>query len=148
MLVSELNLAALFQRLDAAPAAGEAVADAGADSGYDAALAAWYDVVNLGSAPHLAPGPAATAPLTDAASQPAGTPGTLAAMLAGVGVTPWVVDLTRPGIDVPVVKVLAPGLAHYRGWTGAGRLRDVPRRLGWRSALSPRQRHFPHDLLI
>jgi oxazoline/thiazoline synthase len=43
-----------------------------------------------------------------------------------------VLDQTRPDINVPVVKVLVPGLRHFYRRFAAGRLYDVPVRLGWR----------------
>lgn len=136
MLVSELNLAALFQRLDADET----------PSGYDQALSDWYAAINLDTAPHLAPADAVAAPVGVAADASGFAP--FVDALATVGVTPWVVDLERDDIGVPVVKVLCPGLAHYRGWIGADRLARVPRDLGWPTALAARTRHFPFDLLI
>jgi ribosomal protein S12 methylthiotransferase accessory factor len=48
------------------------------------------------------------------------------------GLEMLVLDQTRPEIGLPVVKVVVPGLRHF--WTrfAAGRLYDVPVRLGWR----------------
>ncbi|WP_165227730.1 TOMM precursor leader peptide-binding protein [Aquisphaera insulae] len=42
-----------------------------------------------------------------------------------------VLDLTRPDIGLPVVKVIVPGLRHFWARFGPGRLFDVPARLGW-----------------
>jgi ribosomal protein S12 methylthiotransferase accessory factor len=42
-----------------------------------------------------------------------------------------VLDQTRPDIDVPVVRVIVPGLRHFYRRFGPGRLYDVPVRLGW-----------------
>ncbi|HEX8170599.1 MAG TPA: TOMM precursor leader peptide-binding protein [Thermoanaerobaculia bacterium] len=42
-----------------------------------------------------------------------------------------VVDQTREEIALPVVKVIVPGLRHFRPRFAAGRLYDVPHRLGW-----------------
>jgi ribosomal protein S12 methylthiotransferase accessory factor len=42
-----------------------------------------------------------------------------------------VLDLTRPDIGMPVVKVFAPGLRHFWPRFGPGRLYDVPLSLGW-----------------
>jgi hypothetical protein len=42
-----------------------------------------------------------------------------------------VLDQTRPEIGLPVVKVIVPGLRHFRLRLGPGRLYDVPPRLGW-----------------
>jgi ribosomal protein S12 methylthiotransferase accessory factor len=48
------------------------------------------------------------------------------------GLEMLVLDQTRPEIGLPVVKVVVPGLRHF--WTrfAAGRLYDIPVRLGWR----------------
>jgi bacteriocin biosynthesis cyclodehydratase domain-containing protein len=45
-----------------------------------------------------------------------------------------VLDLTRPDIDFPVVRVAVPGLRHHQPRYGPGRLYDVPVRLGWLDA--------------
>jgi ribosomal protein S12 methylthiotransferase accessory factor len=42
------------------------------------------------------------------------------------------IDLTRPEVGVPVVRVIVPGLRPLRRRLAAGRLFDVPVRLGWR----------------
>jgi ribosomal protein S12 methylthiotransferase accessory factor len=47
------------------------------------------------------------------------------------GLEALVLDLTRPDIGMPVVKVFAPGLRHFWPRFGAGRLYDVPVSLGW-----------------
>jgi ribosomal protein S12 methylthiotransferase accessory factor len=45
-----------------------------------------------------------------------------------------VADQTRPDIDMPVVKVMVPGLRHFWPRFAPGRLYDVPVRLGWLAA--------------
>ena len=42
-----------------------------------------------------------------------------------------VLDLTRPDVRLPVVKVVVPGLRHYWQQFGPGRLYDVPVQMGW-----------------
>ncbi len=42
-----------------------------------------------------------------------------------------VLDQTREDVGLPVVKVVVPGLRHFRPGFAAGRLYDVPMRLGW-----------------
>jgi oxazoline/thiazoline synthase len=42
-----------------------------------------------------------------------------------------VLDQTRPEIDLPVVKVIVPGLRHFWARFAPGRLYDVPVKLGW-----------------
>ncbi len=43
-----------------------------------------------------------------------------------------VLDQTRPDIEVPVVRVIVPGLRHFYRRFGPGRLYEVPVALGWR----------------
>jgi ribosomal protein S12 methylthiotransferase accessory factor len=43
-----------------------------------------------------------------------------------------VLDQTRPDIEVPVVRVVVPGLRHFYRRFAPGRLYDVPVMLGWR----------------
>jgi bacteriocin biosynthesis cyclodehydratase domain-containing protein len=42
-----------------------------------------------------------------------------------------VLDQTRPDIEVPVVRVIVPGLRHFYRRYAPGRLYDVPIQLGW-----------------
>jgi bacteriocin biosynthesis cyclodehydratase domain-containing protein len=42
-----------------------------------------------------------------------------------------VLDQTRPDIEVPVVRVIVPGLRHFYRRFAPGRLYDVPVKLGW-----------------
>jgi ribosomal protein S12 methylthiotransferase accessory factor len=42
-----------------------------------------------------------------------------------------VLDQTRPDVEVPVVRVIVPGLRHFYRRFGRGRLYDVPVKLGW-----------------
>jgi oxazoline/thiazoline synthase len=43
-----------------------------------------------------------------------------------------VLDQTRPDIEVPVVRVIVPGMRHFYRRFAPGRLYDVPIKLGWR----------------
>ncbi|KOR36796.1 MULTISPECIES: TOMM precursor leader peptide-binding protein [Planktothricoides] len=47
------------------------------------------------------------------------------------GLETLVVDQTRPDIGLNVVKVIVPGMRHFWSRFGAGRLYDVPVKLGW-----------------
>ncbi len=40
-------------------------------------------------------------------------------------------DMTRPDIGFPTVRVIVPGLRHFWARFGPGRLYDVPLKLGW-----------------
>jgi bacteriocin biosynthesis cyclodehydratase domain-containing protein len=48
-----------------------------------------------------------------------------------------VLDQTRPDIDVPVVRVIVPGMRHFYRRLAPGRLYDVPVKLGWRDGPMP-----------
>ncbi len=51
-----------------------------------------------------------------------------------IGLEFLVLDLTRPEVEVPVAKVVVPGLRHFRARYAPGRLYDVPVQLGWQDA--------------
>jgi len=42
-----------------------------------------------------------------------------------------VLDLTRPDVGLPVVKVIVPGMRHFWKRLAPGRLYDVPVKMGW-----------------
>jgi len=48
-----------------------------------------------------------------------------------LGLEVIVVDQTREDVGLPVVKVIVPGLRHFRPRFAPGRLYEVPQRLGW-----------------
>ncbi|NEP57755.1 MAG: YcaO-like family protein, partial [Symploca sp. SIO2G7] len=50
------------------------------------------------------------------------------------GLETLVLDQTRPDIGLNVVKVIVPGMRHFWSRFGAGRLYDVPVKLGWLDA--------------
>jgi ribosomal protein S12 methylthiotransferase accessory factor len=52
-------------------------------------------------------------------------------LLARHGIEVFVLDQTRPDVGFPVVRVVAPGLRHFRPRFAPGRLYDVPVREGW-----------------
>ena len=53
-------------------------------------------------------------------------------LVKGAGLDFLVLDQTRPDIEVPVVRVIVPGLRHFYRRFAPGRLYDVPVKLGWR----------------
>jgi oxazoline/thiazoline synthase len=84
--------------------------------------------------------------LSDAYLVPKGTskassvPGTLEGCVAAVraaGLRAYWIDLTRSEIQIPVVRVVVPGMRHCWRRLGRGRLYDVPVRLGWRTGACP-----------
>jgi oxazoline/thiazoline synthase len=54
-----------------------------------------------------------------------------------------VLDQTRPDVEVPVVRVIVPGLRHFYRRFGPGRLYDVPVKLGLREAPLPEHELTP-----
>jgi ribosomal protein S12 methylthiotransferase accessory factor len=67
---------------------------------------------------------------------------------AGLGLELLTVDLTRPEIAVPVVRVLVPGIRHYQPRWAPGRLYDVPRKLGWIEGLVSEEQLNPRPCPI
>ena len=53
-------------------------------------------------------------------------------LVAREGLDFLVLDQTRPDIDVPVVRVIVPGLRHFYRRFAPGRLYEVPVKAGWR----------------
>jgi len=74
--------------------------------------------------------------------------GTCRARLERLGLEVLVLDQTRPDIGVPVVKVIVPGLRHFWARFGAGRLYDVPVRLGHRRRRSAERSLNPVPLFV
>jgi ribosomal protein S12 methylthiotransferase accessory factor len=54
-----------------------------------------------------------------------------------------VLDQTRPDIEVPVARVIVPGLRHFYLRLAPGRLYDVPVKLGWRKGPMPEHELTP-----
>jgi ribosomal protein S12 methylthiotransferase accessory factor len=64
------------------------------------------------------------------------------------GMQMLVLDHTRPDIELPVVKVIVPGMRHF--WTrfGPGRLYDVPVALGWLTEPTPEDKLNPIPMFV
>jgi ribosomal protein S12 methylthiotransferase accessory factor YcaO len=84
--------------------------------------------------PYLLPSGSAAAPLDLAAKF--GSLDTREQVMACVDITTragldfLVLDQTRPDIDVPVIRVIVPGMRHFYRRFAPGRLYDVPIKLG------------------
>jgi ribosomal protein S12 methylthiotransferase accessory factor len=92
----------------------------------------WWTTASCQSQPYLLPQPAQ--PRT-AASYGYETSDTIdcdsiRAIARRAGLDILVLDMTRPDIGMPVVKVIVPGLRHFWPRFAPGRLFDVPVRLG------------------
>ncbi|MER5768685.1 TOMM precursor leader peptide-binding protein [Streptomyces sp. NPDC001985] len=70
------------------------------------------------------------------------------ALLRERGMELLVLDQTRPDLDIPVVKVVVPGLRHFWARYGPGRLFDVPVRLGRLAAPTPYDALNPIPLFV
>jgi ribosomal protein S12 methylthiotransferase accessory factor len=53
------------------------------------------------------------------------------AQVEAKGLEMLVLDLTRPDVGLPVVKVTVPGMRHFWRRLAPGRLYDVPVQMGW-----------------
>lgn len=107
---------------------------AGASVG-DREVAAWLEGATLAEQRHLAP---ADRPPVDPARYPRlwsddlrDDVVTCVDLARRAGLEVVVMDQTRPDIELPVVRVVAPGLRHFWRRLGPGRLHDVPLALGW-----------------
>ncbi len=69
---------------------------------------------------------------------------TCVSLLKAQGIDVLVLDQTRPDVNFPVVRVVAPGLRHFWARFGPGRLYDVPVKQGWLSSPTPEADLNPH----
>jgi ribosomal protein S12 methylthiotransferase accessory factor len=100
------------------------------------ATIAWLRDTKIADEPWLRPAPGQ--PLRTVADYPVPPAANLAAVVgacvdraAEAGLEVIVLNQTRPDIELNVVKVMVPGMRHFWRRLGAGRLYDVPVRLGW-----------------
>lgn len=98
----------------------------------------WLREAQLDTMPWLfGQSPATTEPgslLLDTASAQLGLEGMLAEAfrrIAALGLEVLALDCTQPDIELPVVRVVVPGLRHFWPRFGPGRLYQVPVKLGW-----------------
>jgi ribosomal protein S12 methylthiotransferase accessory factor len=100
---------------------------------------AWWQNAKVAELPYLLPDPAVPSSRVSDLSLP--TSHDLAAdvracqdLVEDKGMELLALDLTRPDIGLPVVKVIVPGMRHFWSRFAPGRLYDVPVELGWRAA--------------
>ncbi|NBB82134.1 MAG: TOMM precursor leader peptide-binding protein [Alphaproteobacteria bacterium] len=113
---------------------------------------AWWQGERLADHPYLLP---ADAPPTRLADRPslatddhADDVAVCVDRAAAVGLEVLALDLTRPDIGFPVVRVIAPGLRHFWRRLGPGRLYDVPMALGWQPAPTPEADLNPWSIFL
>ena len=74
-----------------------------------------------------------TSPVPDTASKALAT---LSHNLTDKGLRIWTLNQSRPDVPLPVVRMIVPGLRHFRPRFAKGRLQSVPEHLGWSCASS------------
>ncbi|MFE0208526.1 TOMM precursor leader peptide-binding protein [Streptomyces sp. NPDC058985] len=113
----------------------------------------WWRQATLANQPYLAPDPAAR-PRTPAHWNYVARTDLLddvkaiAELTAAEGLELLVLDQTRPDVDMPVVKVLVPGLRHFWARFAPGRLFDAPVALGRLSRPTPYEQLNPVPLFV
>jgi ribosomal protein S12 methylthiotransferase accessory factor len=100
---------------------------------------AWWRTATVATQPYLVPDaaqPARNRSSYDNLSSPdlLDDLHTAQSLVEARGMEFLVLDQTRPDLELPVVKVIVPGMRHF--WTrfAPGRLYDIPVRLGWLDA--------------
>ena len=95
----------------------------------------WFETVSIATESHLLPSDSGVmdgpAPALASSSAPEVQLNHCLAIAARHGLDLLFIDMTRPWIGVPAGRVLVPGLRSLRPRFGAGRLFDVPVKLGW-----------------
>ncbi len=104
----------------------------------DSALNYWFNHAAIANQPYLAPSQGPAKQATDYTQQWSDDIHqdvlNCVDIVRQAGLEMLVINQTRPDIGLPVVKVIVPGLRHFWSRFGAGRLYDVPVKLGWLSA--------------
>jgi ribosomal protein S12 methylthiotransferase accessory factor len=99
----------------------------------DPHLTSWWTTATVASCPYLLPDPVQRP--RAAADYPPASPGQpclddVRAVAGDAGMDVLVLDQTRPDIELPVVKVIVPGMRHFWPRFAPGRLFEVPVQLG------------------
>jgi oxazoline/thiazoline synthase len=113
----------------------------------------WWRTATLDAEPWVAPDPART-PL-----RPRDLPSLATAdlkddvlgvvdRLAAAGMEAFVVDQTRPDVELHVAKVIVPGMRHFWRRLGPGRLYDVPVATGYLAAPTPEEMLNPWSIFF
>jgi ribosomal protein S12 methylthiotransferase accessory factor len=127
-------LTEINQSLEAVPAA--AGPDAARTYRGSEQAVRWWRTVRAEASGYLLPDPAATPRRLSDFSMRASDDLwqdilTCKALAESRGIEVMVLNQSRPDIDFPVVRVVAPGLRHFWARFGPGRLYDVPLQQGW-----------------
>ncbi|NGO43907.1 TOMM precursor leader peptide-binding protein [Streptomyces ureilyticus] len=113
----------------------------------------WWSTATVRNQPYLLPDPAESArrpgdyryvPQNDLRADVAAAE----SMVRDHGMELLVLNQTRPDVELPVVKVVVPGLRHFWARFGPGRLFDVPVRMGWCEQPTPYEDLNPVPLFV
>ena len=102
----------------------------------DAETLSWLKTASLANQPHMAPDGAAAAGRREDypclySSDLIEDIGLCRRSVEERGMEVLVLDQTRPDVEMPVAKVIVPGLRHFWARFAPGRLYDVPVEMGW-----------------
>jgi oxazoline/thiazoline synthase len=98
----------------------------------DAEFGKWIAHATLESQPYLGPASVIEAPPEPAPITIDEQLNLIVSRLVDAGLKPVAVDLSRPDVSLKTVRAVVPGLCHIWNRRAAGRLYQVPVRLGWR----------------
>jgi ribosomal protein S12 methylthiotransferase accessory factor len=112
----------------------------------------WWSTATLANQPYLVP---SAAPPVSMATYPERWNADLRdditacqALVESRGLELLVLDQTRPDVEMPVVKVVVPGMRHFWARYAPGRLYDVPVAMGWLERPTPEDQLNPVTLFI
>jgi ribosomal protein S12 methylthiotransferase accessory factor len=95
----------------------------------------WFKNATFASDPYLVPAP--DRPISDVRTMNDLSSGDIAVeitacvdLMANAGLEVFVLDQSRPDLDIKVAKVIVPGLRHFWRRLGPGRLYEVPLAMG------------------
>ena len=101
----------------------------------ESALSYWFTHATIANQPYLAPAQVPAKQASDYSQQWSDDIQqdvlTCVKVARRAGLEMLVLNQTRPDIELPVVKVIVPGLRHFWSRFGAGRLYNVPAKLNW-----------------
>jgi ribosomal protein S12 methylthiotransferase accessory factor len=111
-------------------------------------LAAWKALVSTTTCPQLRSVGQTPVPSATGSGPREAVTDTIRRKLTRAGLVGWVLDVSRDDLPVHVVRILVPGLCHYKARLGARRLYEVPFELGWTRQPVSEQELNPVPLLI
>ena len=111
----------------------------------------WWDTATLDAHPYLIPLDSSRTGDREPSTHPKTASAALQACIriaADHGIEMLALDQTRPDVDLPVARVLAPDLCHSEPRFGVARLYEAPARMGWTPAVLAERDLNPVPLLF